>query len=323
MTTRNSLSASAAVLVLFLAGCGSTGGLGDILGGGMGTGTGNGNVASEIRGTVDQVDTSSRSLVLTNVSNYNSRLNDGGNSVRVYFNDRTTVEYQGRSYRPEDLERGDEVAVRLEESGNRLVANSMTVLRNSGGNSTGGNYGSNLRGTVRYVDSSRRTIELDRGSSGQGSIIEYDNSTYVSYGGRRYRPEELERGDEIEIRTRRVGSNRIVAEDITVLRSVSGNGSYGGGSSSRDARVTGTVRFVDGNRRTIELDQINWVSGFRRNTNSSMVQYDTNTVVEFQGQTYPPSNLERGDVVEMQVREGAGSTLITDRIILVRDVNSR
>lgn len=322
MIRPNSLFSAAALAILLLAGCGSSGGLGDILGGGSGTGTG--NSASEIRGTVDQVDSSGRSLLLTNVSNYDSRLsNSGGNSVRVYYDDRTTVEFQGRSYRPEDLERGDEVAVRLNQSGNRLMADSMTVLRNAGGgSSTGGNYGSNLRGTVRYVDSSRRTIELDRGGYGQASIVEYDNSTYVSYGGQRYRPEDLERGDEIEIRTRSVGSNRTVAEDITVLRSVSGTGSYGGGSSQA-ARVSGTVRYVDGNRRTIELDQMNWVSGFRRDTNSSVIQYDTNTVVEFQGQTYPPANLERGDVVEIEVREAGGSNLIAERIILVRDVNSR
>jgi len=54
-----------------------------------------------------------------------------------------------------------------------------------------------------------------------------------------------------------------------------------------------------------------------------VIQYDTNTVVEYQGQTYPPANLERGDVVEIQVRDIDGSTLVADRITLVRDVNSR
>lgn len=331
MIRRNAIFSSAALVILLLAGCGSSGGLGDILGGG--TGSGNSRAASEIRGTVDQVDTRSQSLLLINVSNHDSRLSDGGsgNSVRVYFDDRTRVEYQGRSYRPEDLERGDEVAVRLDQSGNRLVASSMTVLYNArgGSSSSSGNYGSSVRGTVRYVDSSRRTIELDRGSfSGQSSVIEYDNSTYVNFNGRRYRPEDLERGDEIEIRTRRSGNNRLVAEDINVLRSVSGTGSYDGsgpshGESNRTARVRGTVRHVDDNRRTIELDQMNWISGFRRNTSSSSVQFDTYTVVEYQGQTYPPSNLERGDVVEIDVRDTGSSNLVAERIIVVRDVNSR
>jgi len=83
------------------------------------------------------------------------------------------------------------------------------------------------------------------------------------------------------------------------------------------------VRSVDGNRRTIQLDQMNWVSGFRRDTNSSAIQYDTNTVVEYQGQTYPPANLERGDIVEIEVRDLGGSNLVAQRIILVRDVNRR
>jgi hypothetical protein len=86
--------------------------------------------------------------------------------VRVYFDENTTVGYQGQTYRVSDLERGDEVSVRVDESGNQLRAESMTVLRDvSGGSSSSypgsGVVDSTVRGTVRYVDTSRRTIELE------------------------------------------------------------------------------------------------------------------------------------------------------------------
>jgi hypothetical protein len=51
------------------------------------------------------------------------------------------------------------------------------------------------------------------------------------------------------------------------------------------------------------------------------VRYDTNTRVDYQGQLHPITNLERGDVVDVQVT-GTGSNPFVQRIILVRDVNN-
>src|SRR5687768_13485510 len=161
MNTQNFKAAGALVTLLLLTACGSSGGgLGDIFGGG---GQSSDTYANEIRGRVDYVDTRERSVTLTNVTNYNSNLNPGstgGNTVRVYFDERTPVEYQGRSYNVADLERGDEIAVVVDQSGNQLRATSMRVLYDSRGMTSGsgtntGTYGSNVRGTVRYVDTNR------------------------------------------------------------------------------------------------------------------------------------------------------------------------
>src|SRR5262245_33999295 len=128
MNTYKSLAAAALALVL-LAACGSSG-MGDVLGGGS-------QNRYEIRGTVDSVDLNNRTILLTNVSGYTSMLsNGGGSSVRVHFDDRTPVEYNGQSYRPADLERGDQVSVRVDESGNSLVAESVSVLRDVSGTGT-------------------------------------------------------------------------------------------------------------------------------------------------------------------------------------------
>jgi len=332
MKTTKSLAAASLALIL-LAACGSSG-MGDILGGGS-----NQQSNYEIRGTVDSVDLSSRSIYLTNVSGYSSMLSNGGSNggsaVRVYYDDRTPVEFNGQSYRPADLERGDQVAVRVDESGNSLMAESMTVLRDvsSGSGSSypsqSGSYDTTIHGTVRSIDTSRRTIEVDRGY-GSTTIVEFDTNTPVYFNNQTYRPADLERGDEIDIRTRDLGNGRFQAQDISVTRSMSSNsngGVYNGNGSTQSATIRGTVSSVDTSRHTITLDSTNWISGFNTGAGSSartVVYYDTNTGVDVNGRTEAVTGLERGDVIEVQVsRDSNGSTLWAQRMYLVRDVNSR
>lgn len=331
-----SLGAASLALVL-LAACGSTGGgLGDILGGG-----GAGNQSNyEIRGTVDSVDANNQSIELRNVSGLSSMLSSGrGDTARVYYDRNTPVEYQGQSYRPEDLERGDQVTVRIDESGNRLIAQRIAVTHNAAqggstypGNSNG-NYMSSVRGTVRYVDTGRRSIEIDRGS-GSPVFVEFENNTPVYFSNNTYRVSDLERGDEVDIRVRDMGNGRLVAEQISVVRSMSSNngnnsGVYGGSSSSTASNIRGTVSSVDTNRRLIYLDSTQWFSnrfneGAGGSSSQSMVvSYDNNTSVDVNGRLHPVSGLERGDVVDVQVRSLGGSNYLATRLVLVRDVNAR
>jgi len=327
MTRTKSLSA-ATLALLFLAACGSSGGLGDILGGGSPS-----NQNYELRGTVDYVDPNSRSVYLTNVSGYNSSMlssGGSGSSVRVYYDDRTPVSWQGTNYRVEDLERGDQVMVRVDESGNQLLAESMTVTHNvstSGSSSSYPSYGTSVRGTVRYIDTSRRTIEVDRGN-GSLMYVEYETNTPVYYNNQTYRTTDLERGDEVEVRFSDLGGNRFRATDVTVLRSVSTGslGSSGSTSSSQYSTIRGTVRSVDTSRRTIELEAASWMSNFNSGTGSNssrvIVSYDTNTNVDVSGRLHPVSGLERGDVIEVQVSNPNATTPFAQRIVLVRDVNN-
>lgn len=333
MNTSKSLIA-ASLTVLFLAACGSSGGIGDILGGG-----GSQQSSQEIRGTVDSVDLNSQSIWLRNVSGYSSMLsNSGGNSgntARVYFDNQTTVEWQGQAYRPQDLERGDEVVVRVDEDGNRLIANSMTVTHNAGGGSmtsSSGVYGSTVRGLVRHVDASRRTIEIDRGSGMSTMMLDFETSTPVYFNGNTYRVADLERGDEVEIRVRELGGNRVLAQDVTVVRSVNGSsnsGIYGGNSTSNQyATIRGTVRSIDTSRSTFELESANWINGFNTGVGGSSgasritVYYNDNVQVDVNGRLHPMNGLERGDIVNVEVSR-SGSAYMAERVTLVRDVNNR
>lgn len=327
MTKYKSLAALG--LVLLLAGCGSSGGMGDIFGGGNSPSNQNQNY--ELRGTVDSVDLNSRSIYLTNVSGYNSMLSSGGsnngNNVRVYFDDRTPVDYQGRSYRPEDLERGDQVSVRVDESNNRLYASAMSVTYNANasnnnypnnGYPNNGTYGATIRGIVNSVDTSRRTITVDRGS-GSYLTVEYDTSTPVYYNNQTYRAADLDRGDEIEIRGTDLGSNRLRASDITVTRNVGNGGTY---NSTSTSTLRGTVRYVDTSRRTIELGSTSWMSGFTTGSGSGgtiTIGYDQNASIDVQGKLYPVNGLEAGDIIEVQVMNPNSSLPIAQRITLIRN----
>jgi hypothetical protein len=342
---------AAAIALLFVAACGSSGnsGLGGIFGGGSNSGRYN----TEIRGTVDSVDLNSNSIYLVNVSNYNGSMlsNSGsGNSVRVHFDNRTPVDYQGRSYQASDLERGDQIAVRVDQSGNGLFANSVSVLSdvrnsypngsypngstnpNNGNYPNNGTYGSTLHGTVRSIDTNRRTISVDAGN-GSYTTIQYGSNTPVYFNGNNYTPGDLEVGDEIDVRGSNIGSNRYQAQDITVTRSISGSGSTNNGTNgtygqNNGSTIRGTVSYVDTNRRTITLEGVNY-TGFDRNARnggSITVQYDPNTTVDVQGQAYPVTGLQRGDIVDVQVGSGtynSNTNYFAQRIFLVRDVNQR
>src|ERR1043165_68346 len=116
---------AAAVFALVLAAaCGSSSPFG-----GYGGGSNN-NQAYDVRGAVDSVDTYSHSIYLSNASGYNTSLagtGGYGNTVRVYYDNNTSVVYQGRNFHPEDLQRGDQVTVHAYNSNGTLTARSMDV----------------------------------------------------------------------------------------------------------------------------------------------------------------------------------------------------
>lgn len=245
-TPSTSFFLTALVAAVVLTGCGSSG-IGDILGGG---GSSDGsydpyrNNVSDVRGTVERVDTRNRLIVVDGEAYRNSLRNDGsGDEIVLYYDDRTTVAHEGQTYRPEDLEPGDRIQADVDQSGERLLAQQIDVLYDatSGGVSSGGTGTwddrdtlgtSEVRGTVVSVDTRNRMVELER-RSGYGSNfnstggsttgrygevvrVYYDSSTIVEYQGRRYSPENLERGDMVEVEVDESGG-RLIAQEILVV----------------------------------------------------------------------------------------------------------
>ena len=216
-----------AAALLLLAGCGTSQ---DIFGNSQQPYT------NTIHGTVDYVDTGSRSIVLYDTSGYGTMLSGSGypangGSVRVYYDNRTGVSWQGRSYRPEDLERGDQVDVTVHQSGNQLIAESANVTYNA--NTASNRYPNNsypnqypsttqsslVRGTVRYIDTNARTIQLDTNNG--PLMISYDNGVRVDVNGQLYPITNLERGDVVDVQTQGYSNNNsLFASRITLIRDV-------------------------------------------------------------------------------------------------------
>lgn len=111
------------VVAILLAACGSTG-LGDISD--IILGSPSTSQPSDVKGTVEYVDTGARRIDL-NVSYVNNlRDNQRGS---IYYDDNTRVLYQNKEYRVTDLERGDQIEVRGANVNGRYVAETITVVR--------------------------------------------------------------------------------------------------------------------------------------------------------------------------------------------------
>ena len=120
-------------------------------------------------------------------------------------------------------------------SGGRYRAEQIRVVRSV--SDAGGTYDSNiLRGSVRYVDTRNRTLELDGanwrygfapGDGGYGTgnvvVVRYNTNTPVEYNGRSYDVASLERGDVVDVRVSNPGTTSPVAERIVLVSDVRGN----------------------------------------------------------------------------------------------------
>ena len=220
-----------AAAALVTAACGSIG-LPDILGGGGDDRRTGGEVVT-VRGTVEDVDTRSRLIVVDGDTTYNLR-NGGGDRLTLYYDNDTTVVFEGRTYDPADLERGDRIVADVDDTGSRLVAERIEVTHDV----TGG-VGSvvdddrrlaELRGTVRSIDTSARILTLERtsyttgfttGTPSGGDVVtvHWNADTVVEHQGRFYGPDSLERGDVVDVEISDTGA-RLVAEQIELVRDV-------------------------------------------------------------------------------------------------------
>lgn len=172
-------------------------------------------------------------------------------------------------------------------------------------------YGSQLQGTVESVDTryNRILLVVDDLRSGRTQRMEvrYDERTRLVYQGRESAVEGLERGDVIRFDAVQTG-RELYARRIEVVRDVRTTGGYGG-AYGNDLR--GSVALVDTRARAIRLDGAGY-------GNDVQLSYDARTTVEYQGRSYRPENLQRGDIVRIQARQVGNNQWLAERIIVER-----
>jgi Cu/Ag efflux protein CusF len=288
-----------------------------------------------LTGVVRGVDAQSRTLTLSAEAAPQLSLRTGDSQVLSY-DASTTVSYQGGRYRPEDLEPGDRIQATVERAGNGWIARRIDVL-SSVSDAVGGGAGAGsastpgaLDATVRWVDTRNRTVELEPLSGDRRAVVaDYNGNTRVEYQGRAYRPEDLERGDVVQVRTRQAGG-RLVADQIVVTQNAHATAGAapnpvsppGGDAGAGRAVLRGVISQIDRAGQRIALDSAGWAQGFdeRAGTprgSATNVLYDDRTIVEYRGKRYGVANLEPGDVVEIDVSQ-QGNALRADRIVVTR-----
>ena len=164
MTTiaRNARHFAAVTTTLIIAtACAQLGQLGSVIGAGTPQ-TGQGQVSGVVQG----VDTRNQQIVLQDAN---------GQSVGLQFDAQTQVTYQNRSYSVTNLERGDRVTARIQQTNNGGYYTDLVQVDQSVSESNGTVYGSNgssssgtvqtLQGTVRQVDRNNGLFTIDMGNN--------------------------------------------------------------------------------------------------------------------------------------------------------------
>ncbi|HUP21952.1 MAG TPA: DUF5666 domain-containing protein [Thermoanaerobaculia bacterium] len=270
---------------------------------------------ADLRGTVVEVNTSARRITLDadSASSSTHNLQRERGERTVYYDERTVVEFAGETHRPENLERGDEVNVRFTRQTDSNVAERITVLHDVRASGTGA-YDADLptqvRGTVGTVNTGDRLIEVDQTQGDRGTLVYYDERTVVHFDGREYKPENLERGDEIRVTGQR-HDNRFLADTITVERDIRAS-SGGGYDDAFESEVRGTVRSMSSRDRLIQLDLAYGERGDDR------IYWDERTVVELQGRQFRPDRLVAGDEIEVRGTR-RDNRFLADTIRVVRE----
>jgi hypothetical protein len=158
-------AAALSSILITLAACSQLGGLGSVLGGAGQPQTG------QVSGIVQGVDTRNQQIVLQATN---------GQQVALFFDQQTQVTYQNRTYAVTNLERGDRVTARIQQTQNGgyytdLVQVDQSVQTSNGDvystpSRVGGNDGTGngtvqtLQGTVRQVDRRNGLFVLDIGN---------------------------------------------------------------------------------------------------------------------------------------------------------------
>jgi cold shock CspA family protein len=196
---------------------------------------------------------------------------------------------------------------------------------NDANDADGGRHVREVRGTIESVDPGEQAILIRPGDGGgdrdgrdgrddRDIVIHYDEDTQVEFQGRTFGVESLERGDQISAAVER-GSEGLLTRAIRVLHDVRGGegedmeGGRGEEPGAEATEVRGVVRSNNSSHQTLEVEQ----AGSHAMV---VVGYDDDTDVEFQGRHYSPDNLEKGDAVEIELREEGGQP-VADHILVV------
>lgn len=200
--------------------------------------------SADIYGEVVDVDTRTQEIRVDSTLSSSVVSNLRGQDDRIVFSytSATQVTYQGRSYRPQDLESGDLVAVYLDQGATRVA--DRIVVEESVQDRQGGAASNWIRGEVERVELRSQVLRVRTDQALER--IGYQDRTPVYYQGKEYRVEQLEEGDIVKVEVDR-SSYGVEAQRVEVVQSVRDRGDYRDPyPETPGARsYTGTVSWID------------------------------------------------------------------------------
>ena len=167
-TLQRAARGAAAILAIGALGACAGSTLGNVLGGVLG---GQGGGAGQVSGYVRGVDTRAQQIVLQT---------QDGQTVGLYYDNQTQVIFQNQRYAVTNLERGDQVTARVQQTNNGGYYTDLVQVDQSvsgaGGVVGGGATGSvqALQGSVRQVNRSNGWFTMDVGNTTVAVTMPYN-----------------------------------------------------------------------------------------------------------------------------------------------------
>jgi len=191
----------------------------------------------EVRGTIESVDAGEQAILIRPGDGGGDRDGRDGRDDRdivIHYDEDTQVEFQGRTFGVESLERGDQISAAVERGSEGLLTRAIRVIHDVRGDrddrgddmeeGRGGNQeegqaepeAGELRGVVRSNNAARQTLEVEQAGAKGVVVVGYDDDTDVEFQGRHYTPDNLEKGDAVQIELREE-DGQPVADHILVV----------------------------------------------------------------------------------------------------------
>ena len=191
-----------------------------------------------------------------------------------------------------------------------LLAGCGSTLNDVLGTGTTPTNTQNYSGNVNYIDLNARRIDLN--SNGYTTSIYWNSSTQFTYQNQNVNPNSIRTGDYVTVQAYNNSSGQLLAQTVVDNGSGMASGTYPGQgtypTTNGSLHVQGTVSYVDTTQQRIDVSSA-YVTGLNTGNGgqgSYSVYYSTSTPVYYQGNTYPPANLERGDQIDVSASNNGG-----------------
>ena len=186
-----------------------------------------------------------------------------------------------------------------------------------------------LSGNVNSIDYNARRIDLN--SNGYMTSVYYNSGTQFTLNNQNVSPNALRQGDYITVQAYNNGGG-LIAQNVYDT----GNGMASGGypypapnpgnnypNNGQNFTISGTVNYVDTTAQRIDLSSAYTSLRTNGGQGSYSIYYDSRTPVYYQGQSYSPTALERGDQISVNAYDAGKGRYTATSIDVTRNVRQQ